>query len=244
MALMATMQRLVEAAELERGVVGAALGHAAGQDLPDDRPHPFLRHPFPRRDLGDRDAVVQQVDDAPFPDGLFDARGATGLDRAIAGLGGKRKRGGFGHAAMFLLMISTMSTFIEQNAAAGKEKSCSLRVPRAPLFRRRPPASVPREPDCPCGEFAGQVSEASSGWRRSSPCRPTAPCRRGSGNDSRAAGTEARLSSIRPFQCPSAGNRRLCRARAPPQSARRHRRSSRRNSGPPDAALSRTGRRP
>ncbi len=51
-------------------------------------------------------------------------------------------------------------------------------------------------------------------------------------------------SSIKPSRCRSAGNRRLCRATAPPQSARRHRRSSRRNSGPRDAAPFRTVRRP
>ncbi len=55
---------------------------------------------------------------------------------------------------------------------------------------------------------------------------------------------EMRISSITPFQCLSEGNRRLCRATAPPQSAHRHKRSSPRNSALPDAAPSRTDRRP
>ena len=40
--------------------------HAAGQDLPDDRAHPLLADPDARRDLGDRHAAVEVVDDQLF----------------------------------------------------------------------------------------------------------------------------------------------------------------------------------
>ncbi len=86
-------QRLVEAAHLQRQELGRRLGHAAGENPGNERAHALLRHLLPRRDLGDRNAAVQKVDDPPFPPGLGEARRPAGLDRPVAEWGG---RNGFG----------------------------------------------------------------------------------------------------------------------------------------------------
>ena len=91
-------QRLVQPADLKRDEILRRLGPAAGENRTHDRAHALLRHPDPRRNLGDCDAAVQKADDQPFPLGLGRARRAARLDRPVAGLGGGRN-GGCGHSA-------------------------------------------------------------------------------------------------------------------------------------------------
>ena len=67
--------------------------HAAGEDLPDDRAHPLLADPHPRRDLGDRNAAVEVVDDQLFPlefPGAAAARGS--VDGGEGATGGAASR--------------------------------------------------------------------------------------------------------------------------------------------------------
>ena len=82
-------KRLVEAAHLQRDELGRRLGHAAGKNLGNERAHALFRHVLPRRDLGDRNAAVQKVDDPTFPPGLGEARRTAGLDRPVAKRSGR-----------------------------------------------------------------------------------------------------------------------------------------------------------
>jgi hypothetical protein len=87
-------QGFVQSADLHGEEFGWRLRHAPGEDLLNQRPHPFQRDALARRDLGNGDARVQQCDDPFFPIDRPEPRRSPRTDRPVAPRGGNIR--GFG----------------------------------------------------------------------------------------------------------------------------------------------------
>ena len=101
--------------------------HAARKDLADDRPHPLLADPHPRRDLGDRNAAVEKVDDQPFALEFLEAPGAR-PERRVAGGGRRDGLETIGQARFSIR--KDMRTNKEHFRSFVKKLSCFLSVDR------------------------------------------------------------------------------------------------------------------
>ncbi len=69
-------QRFVEPADLDRDKLRGRRRHAAGEDLPNQSAHPLLPDPDVLRDLDDRQAPVEVIDDHLLPLEFRRSRGA------------------------------------------------------------------------------------------------------------------------------------------------------------------------
>jgi hypothetical protein len=69
-------QRLVQTADLNGRELLGRPRHAPGKNVPDDRAHALFAASHARRDLGDRNATVEIIDDQLFPLELGQPRGA------------------------------------------------------------------------------------------------------------------------------------------------------------------------
>ena len=96
-------ERLVETAHLHREELGGRLGHAASENVSNQRAHALLANVLPLRDHGDRHAAVQGRDDPPFPARLRLARRASRLDRSVSTDGERSGCDGFRHTAFSFL---------------------------------------------------------------------------------------------------------------------------------------------
>ncbi len=115
-------QRLVEPAGLQRSVFLRRGGHAAGEDLLDERVHALLRHAEALSDLDDRQAAVEGIDDQPLALEPHPASGAPRPERSFAGIFGGMKGYGTVHAADLLSMLS-LAARMEQNKNNVNQKS-------------------------------------------------------------------------------------------------------------------------
>jgi hypothetical protein len=70
-------QRLVEAADLKREELGWGLRHTLSEDLANEIAHPLERKTLLRGNLWDRNAPIEEADDALLALGLFQAGGSS-----------------------------------------------------------------------------------------------------------------------------------------------------------------------
>jgi hypothetical protein len=84
-------QRFVETADLEREELGRSLRHALGEDLPNEIAHALERKTLARRDLGDRNAAIEEADDPRLTLAPFQARRSPCSNRPLAANGRSKK---------------------------------------------------------------------------------------------------------------------------------------------------------